>query len=294
MKTDKITELVDRLLVHVKGFVLAAFFMIAVLAIISGYRYYEYRQEDPNFCVSCHPMKQALKEWQQGKHRDVLCQQCHQLSMLEQNQLLVAFVLKGNQKGFSQTHGREKPWKECRKCHMENIAQGSLSLRKSYGHAKHVFMQGIDCKVCHTGSLHNFGPDERACKRCHKDKEVHGTGMEAFSCLKCHSYSEKATSMIPKDRCIECHKHISVKGPMSGLLCNQCHKPHGKIMPTSAICTAECHSNEASVGQHGFHLKKGLNCIDCHKAHSWVVGRDRAKTLCSRCHARKDPELFLL
>jgi len=294
MRQKKITEWIDAVLVHVKGFILAAFFFIAVLAVISGYRYYEYRQEDPNFCVSCHSMKEAFTEWQRGKHRDVLCQQCHQLSMFEQNQLLVAFVLRGNQKGFAQTHGREKPWKECRKCHMENISQGSVSLRKSYGHAKHVFMQNIECKTCHSGALHNFRPNESACMGCHKDKNVHGVGMEAFSCLECHSYSEKAPSMIPKDRCLKCHADVPAKGAMSGLLCLQCHKPHGKIIPTSAICTAECHSNEASVGQHGFHLKKGLSCIDCHKAHSWRVGRDRAAKLCSRCHPAKNPELFIL
>ncbi|MBI5632515.1 MAG: NapC/NirT family cytochrome c [Nitrospirae bacterium] len=285
----KIAGLVD----HIKGFVLAAFLIISILAIVLAYRYYEYRQEDPNFCVSCHLMKEAYKEWQKGKHRDIVCQQCHHVSMLEQNRLLVAFVMKQNEQAFSQSHGREKPWRECKKCHMDNVAQGSLSLQKSYGHAKHVFMQGIECKVCHKGNLHNFTPNESACSGCHKDKGVHGIGMEAFSCLKCHSYSEKTASMIPKDRCIKCHPSVSVKGPMSGILCHQCHKPHGTIMPALALCTTECHSNEATVGQHGLHMKKGLNCLDCHKAHTWVVGENRAQTLCSRCHPYKNPRLFI-
>lgn len=292
---DRFTELLDRILVHVKGFVLAAFFMIAVLAAVGGYRYYEYTRKDPTFCVSCHQMKETFTEWQQGKHRDVLCQQCHKLNIFEQNQLLVAFVVKGDKKDYAQKHGREKPWKECRKCHMENISQGSLSMRNSYGHAKHVFMQSIDCKICHKGISHNFRPNEKACLGCHKDKQVHGAKMEAFSCLKCHSYSEKTPSMIPKDRCIKCHTHLSAaKGPMSGLLCHQCHKPHGKIIPDPAACTAECHVNESSIGQHGFHMNKGLNCLDCHKAHSWTVGRERASKICVRCHQYKNPQLFIL
>lgn len=277
---------------HMKGFILAAIVIVAVLGVIVGYRYYRYTQDDPQYCASCHQMREAFLEWQKGRHRDIVCQECHHLSMIEQNQLLVAFVLKGNQP-FSQTHGREKPWKACKECHMDEISQGAIILSRSYGHARHVFMQKINCKVCHKGTVHDFHPNEDACQKCHQDKDVHGVGMEAFSCLNCHSFSEKTPSMIPKDRCIKCHKHIPQKGAMSGLLCHQCHKPHGKIKSTSATCVNSCHRNEASVGQHGFHIKKGLDCLDCHEPHSWVIGYEKAKTLCSRCHSYKEPSLFI-
>ncbi|PIX87628.1 MAG: hypothetical protein COZ31_09430, partial [Nitrospirae bacterium CG_4_10_14_3_um_filter_44_29] len=77
---------------------------------------------------------EAFTEWQKGKHRDIVCQICHHLSILEQNQLLVTYVVKGGSKNFSQTHGREKPWQECRKCHVSEVSQGSVTLKKSYGH----------------------------------------------------------------------------------------------------------------------------------------------------------------
>jgi nitrate/TMAO reductase-like tetraheme cytochrome c subunit len=288
----KIDELIGKVLEHIKGFVLAAFVTVAVLSALVGYRYYRYTQDDPQFCVSCHLMKDAYSEWQKGKHRDVVCQQCHQLSILEKNRLLVAYVVKGNQP-LAQTHGREKPWKACRGCHMENMSQGSVTTNKSYGHARHVFMQGVQCKGCHKGALHNFHPNEKACQSCHKDKGVHGIGMEAFSCLKCHSFTEKTPSMIPKDRCIKCHTKIAARGPMSGLLCQQCHKPHGKIHPTAATCLGECHRNETSVGKHGLHLRQGIDCMYCHKPHSWVVGRNSTITLCGKCHRPKNPQLFI-
>ena len=289
----KIANFLVKLIEETKGFILVAIVAIALLGSIVGYRYYRYTQDEPEFCTSCHMMKEAFLEWRKGKHRDVICQTCHQLNMLEQNQLLVAYVIKGNGEKFSQTHGRAKPWINCKKCHMDEVSQGSVTLRNSYGHARHVFMQKIDCKTCHKNTLHNFRPNEAACQDCHKDKGVHGIGMEAFSCLKCHSYSEKTPSMIPKDRCIKCHSNIDSKSPMSGLLCHQCHKPHGKIIPTSITCTGECHKNEMVVGQHGFHMKKGLNCLDCHKPHTWIVGRDKARTLCSKCHPYKDPRRFI-
>ena len=292
-KGKKIIDSIVKCVEEVKGFILVAVVIVAVLGGIVGHRYYRYTQDEPQYCASCHLMKEAFVEWQKGKHRDIICQTCHQLSMLEQNQLLVAYVVKGDNKEFSQTHGREKPWRACKNCHIDKISQGSLTLKKSYGHARHVFMQEIDCKTCHKSTLHNFQPNENACQKCHKDKGVHGIGMEAFSCLKCHSFSEKTPAMIPKDRCTKCHTGISMKGPMSELLCHQCHKPHGRINPGSDTCISECHRNEAAVGQHGFHMKKGLTCLECHKAHSWIVGQARAASLCSRCHAYKDPKLFI-
>lgn len=289
----KLTKLLDKVIEHLKGFVLALIVIVAILGVVVGYKYYRHTQEDPEFCMSCHIMKEAFTEWYKGKHRSIICQKCHQLSILEQNQLLVAYVMKGNKRRFSQTHGREKPWNACKGCHMNEAIQGSLTMEKAYGHARHVFIQRIICKTCHKGALHNFYPNEDACQKCHKDKGVHGLGMEAFSCLKCHSYSEKTPSMVPKDRCVKCHTNIPRTSPMAGLLCHQCHKPHGEIIPRSSTCVSECHQNETAVGQHGFHMKKGLNCLDCHKAHIWVVGKERANTLCSRCHPYKEPKRFI-
>ncbi len=287
-----ISDLVIEVIEHFKGLLLAGIVIIGILGVIVGYRYYRYTQDEPQFCASCHLMKEAFTEWQKSKHRDIVCQKCHQLTMLEKNQLLTAYVLKGH-KTFSQTHGREKPWKACRKCHIEDVSQGSITFKKSYGHALHVFMQGIECKICHKGTVHDFHPHNEACQNCHKDKGVHGIGMEAFSCLKCHSFSEKAPTMVPKDRCIKCHLNIPQKGPMSNLLCHQCHKPHQLIRPDSSLCIKECHKNEIQVGQHNLHIKKGLDCLYCHKPHTWVVGKELAKKICIRCHPYKDPLSFI-
>lgn len=291
MRRVRLRSILDRLLDHLKGFVLALIATVSVLGIIVGYKYYRHTQEDPEFCLSCHMMQEAFNEWQRGKHRDVVCQKCHRLNILEQNQLLVAFVA-NKPVPLSRPHGREKPWAECRKCHSGDITQGSRNLRQSYGHAKHVFMLGAECKACHASGLHNFQPDENACGTCHMDKGVHGVGMEAFSCLKCHTFGEKTPTMVSKDKCVRCH-HLPMKGPMAEFPCHQCHKPHGKIKLTSEDCLGRCHSNEGKVGQHARHMKKGMACLDCHRAHNWVVGQREARGLCGRCHPPKDPKTFV-
>ena len=182
-------KLTANLFEHLRGIVLVFVLITAVLSVAVGYRYYRYTQDEPQFCASCHLMKEAFAEWQKGRHRDVVCQRCHHLSVLEQNKLLMAFVVKGKEP-LSQTHGREKPWKECKGCHMNEISQGSITPSKSYGHARHVFIQRIQCKKCHEVSLHNFRPDEKACGKCHEIKKDHGhvAGIETSSCLKCHPY----------------------------------------------------------------------------------------------------------
>jgi hypothetical protein len=267
--------------------------LIAITGAFVGYRNYKHTKEDPEFCTSCHMMQEAFRTWQMGKHRDFTCQKCHAMSLLEQNQMLVAYVLQGT-KSPSQKHGRISPWDACRQCHLSEVAQGSVTLSSSYGHAKHVFMQKINCSRCHTGKLHAFTPNEQACSGCHKDKIIHGMGMEGLSCLKCHSYSEKAPKMISTDRCIKCHRDLPSKGTMSSLKCFDCHHPHGKIKPSSQDCLKTCHGNEARVGQHNLHLTKAnLNCLDCHKAHVWTIGKNEAKTLCNRCHKLKDPATFI-
>lgn len=267
--------------------------LLTVIGGVAGFKYYKHTQEDPEFCVSCHLMQEAFKTWQMSKHRDFQCQICHSMNLLEQNRLLVSFVVKGT-KSIKQKHGRVKPWDKCRGCHFSIAAQGSLTQSKSYGHAKHVFMQNINCSKCHTEEFHSFKPNERACAECHKDRMIHGLGMEGLTCLNCHSYMEKEPKMISNDRCLRCHRSMPLKGIMAALNCFDCHKPHGQIKLASNDCFKNCHGDEARVGQHNLHMTKAkMDCLDCHKAHKWSVGKTEAVKLCTSCHKLKDPAKFI-
>lgn len=267
--------------------------LLSIIGGIVGYQYYRHTREDPEFCVSCHLMQEAFRTWQMSKHRDFQCQTCHVMDLIEQNRLLVSFVIKGP-KSIKQEHGRVKPWNTCRGCHGSDVAQGSITLSKSYGHARHVFMLNINCSECHMGTLHTFTPNEQACAKCHNDKMIHGMGMEGLTCLKCHTYGEKAPKMISNERCLSCHRNIPEKGVMSKLQCFDCHHPHGKIKPSGADCLKNCHGNEAKVGQHELHMTRTkLTCLDCHKAHTWTVKKSESKNLCNRCHQLKDPATFI-
>jgi nitrate/TMAO reductase-like tetraheme cytochrome c subunit len=287
-------RLIEDFFEHNKTAIILLLLAVSVSGAILGSRYYRQTQDDPQFCATCHLMKEAFDSWERSRHRDIKCQICHRMTILEQNRLLVSFVVKGKTGPEKQAHGKLAPWKSCRDCHFAEAEQGSVSMRKSYGHAKHVFMENIGCENCHTGELHNFEPQEKACSRCHSDKLVHGLGMEGLSCLKCHTYGEKTPKMVSTKRCEECHKNVRPTGPMAHFACFDCHKPHGKIKLSSGDCLGECHGNESKVGQHGLHMRKTrLECLDCHKAHKWVIGMAEARGLCNRCHPFKDPKTFI-
>jgi hypothetical protein len=242
------------------------------------------------YCELCHLMKEPIKSWQKSAHKDTVCQTCHAMNLLAQNSLLLRYVVSGGKSRNAEKHGRLTPWDSCETCHLAEAKQGSVTLRKSYGHARHVFMEQIECKKCHTADAHNFYPDEKNCLRCHKNKGVHGVGMEGFACLSCHAYGD--TSAMPtKEKCLSCHKEIPSKVPMTKVECRNCHKPHTSILPTSMDCLGNCHTNQEEIGRHDKHAH--ISCLECHKAHEWKVDKEEAISLCSKCHEYRDPFAFI-
>ncbi len=273
---------------NIKGLIIA---VVVFALFIYGYRYFRYTQDDPDFCASCHVIREPFLDVQQSKHRDAICQDCHEIGIVEQNQRLGTYIVTGKNP-VSLAHGRITPWQKCRSCHEESLSQGSVTPTKSFGHARHVLDKKIECKVCHSSAKHRFAPDEAACVKCHADKEVHGLSADNFSCLKCHRFSQREIVMTPRDKCTGCHHGIPSKGAMSSMSCHYCHKPHKKEKPVSATCTSECHRSQVSVGSHGLHNKKGIDCMVCHKPHTWTV-KENAQTLCRKCHEYRDPRSFV-
>lgn len=290
----KIVRFIEEFLAGHKTAILLLLLLISVTGLVLGARFYREINEDPQFCAKCHMMQESFQSWETSSHRDIICQRCHHMSLLEQNRLLLTYVSTGYTKPQEQIHGIVAPWNECSGCHGAEAQQGSVSVRKSHGHARHVYMEEITCDACHSSELHNFSPDQGACKKCHEDRLVHGMGMEGLACLSCHVYGEDTPEPVSDDKCYACHAGVKLEGPMSGLHCFECHKPHGELSLDSQGCLGNCHGGESRVGQHGVHIERaGLQCLDCHKAHKWEVGLSEARGLCDRCHRLKDPRTFI-
>lgn len=278
---------------NVKSGIIALVLILCALGAITGYRYFQYINEEPDFCAMCHVTAEGYRSWEMSKHYAIICQKCHSLSIVEGNKLLLAYYVKGD-KDVKQSHGRIAPWESCLQCHSREAAQGSVTFRISFGHARHVFMHDIGCKNCHGPDMHRFEVESSYCQKCHVDKLVHGMGTAGLYCLNCHGFAESGHKMTSTERCFTCHGYIPRTGVMSKVECHECHHPHNTLTIESKDCLGACHSSEARVGQHGVHLTKaGLDCLDCHRPHFWAVRKANSKGLCDRCHELKDPRTFI-
>jgi cytochrome c nitrite reductase small subunit len=306
--------------------------IIAVLALfiaIGGgmvaFKFYDFTQNNPKFCVACHLMQPAYDAWAESEHKGINCHDCHHLTIAEQNQLLVNFVLHRPDK-VPPRHGKViVGWKMCVQCHWERDERypSAPLINDSAMHAKHTFTEQIECAKCHGYIVHKFTPEERFCVRCHEGKVVHGTGMENIACLNCHT--DRTPTLIPgRGKCLYCHGDESVRkwvnsgetidvkhykpaeetvkraikivveenSPMK-FSCYLCHKPHEQVRPDWGNCT-NCHRNILKVGKHDLHINMmGMGCNQCHKPHTWTVTKTQAKKTCTQCHGYKSPEQFL-
>jgi hypothetical protein len=310
-----------------KGKIIIAVLLL-VLLVGAGYgsfRFYDFTQNNPKFCVSCHLMKNAFEAWGKSVHKQINCHECHHLSIPEMNKLLINFVLK-RPTAVPPRHGRIiVPWQFCIKCHWERDPRypNAPMINKSTLHARHVFMEQTECSKCHGYKVHEFVPDPKFCVRCHQGKVVHGIGMNELACLNCHT--DRTTNLIPgRKKCLFCHggedvrkeliadgsidvkyfrpsketinRAIKIDVPKDAPMqfyCYTCHKPHVKARPDWSVCLG-CHTNITEVGKHNIHIKVvGMQCKECHKPHSWRVTKESAKKACTKCHEYREPKRFI-
>jgi len=303
--------------------------LVLIIAIGGGvvaFKFYDFTQNNPKFCVSCHLMKPAFEAWQKSEHQKINCHDCHHLSIPEQNRLLISFVLH-RPTAVPERHGKIiVPWKYCIRCHWEKDERypNAQKINRSNLHAKHVFIEQIECSKCHGYIVHKFTPEERFCVKCHQGKIVHGAGMEELACLNCHT--DRTKDLRPeRKKCLFCHgtdrdrkelladKTIDVRyftpgqkviekatkinvpadAPMQ-FYCYTCHKPHTKVRPDWGDCLTRCHSDQLYVGRHELHVKTmGMKCVECHRPHVWRVSEAQAKKDCAKCHEYRDPKKFI-
>jgi predicted CXXCH cytochrome family protein len=313
--------------IPLKGKIIIAVLFLALMVGggVVAFKFYDFTQNNPKFCISCHLMKPAYDKWEESEHSGINCHECHHLSIPEQNRLLINFILH-RPKTVPPRHGKViVPWKYCVKCHWETDERYPNAKKINYSplHAKHYFMEQIECSKCHGYVVHEFTPDAKFCIKCHQGKEVHGEGMKGLACLNCHT--DRRVDLKPgRKKCLFCHGDASVRkelladetldvthyqpskeiinkavkinvpknAPMQ-FYCYECHKPHEKVRPDYGTCRS-CHKQIVNVGKHTMHVQTmGLECNTCHKPHSWRVTKEQAKQICTQCHEYKEPLEFI-
>lgn len=259
---------------------------IAVILVISisvgGFyfaRFYNYMQDDPDFCMSCHLMEESWDRWATSEHKDVGCHDCHEQSIFASAMLLFDFVFGDYQD--VESHALI-PDDVCERCH-ESDDPNWRQVAATAGHQQHAEVEGIACTKCHSLTVHRFAAPGPICNVCHEDKHTEVSGMAQMHCTACHHYlaEEEVLSPVRRD-CLDCHQALVPDGvtwpadaPMQ-YPCGDCHKPHQQANPL-VDCLA-CHTVEL-MHLEGAH--SATPCLTCHQAHEWQVTQREA---CLTCH----------
>ena len=248
--------------------------LLAASTLLGGYRLYDYVENNPGFCGSCHIMETAWKTWNEGPHKGVNCHVCHRQGIEDRARIVWQWATSNNEKVGPHTKlAREV----CQSCHLNEKVKWP-QIAKTAGHEVHVMRADLQCLSCHLPSLHATKPKAEDCASCHNRARHNIGGMAAFHCTACHQFLvPKEAGLEPKrEICLNCHKSMQLKGetfPVRGPMqfeCATCHKPHTQPILKFNDCLA-CHPKVAEDKMH-FEMKALTRCVTCHRPHSWKIG----------------------
>lgn len=256
--------------------------MLALLVIaVPSIFIYDYTQNNPKFCTSCHLMNEAYDTWEVSAMHDLECHKCHEASMAESMQHVID-VLTKNPEEVTKPVSIENDM--CETCHASNDPQW-LQVVNTAGHEVHLNGANAhaECIECHGMELHIFRPPEEPCLECHDVEGVHAETSFISECLTCHDFLVEGDDLTPdNDNCVECHSdagEVTVSMPEGTHIdttCTNCHNPHGDAIAEDC---SECHSVDEGLHDVAAHS----NCVSCHVPHEVADIRDT----CESCHLDK-------
>jgi nitrate/TMAO reductase-like tetraheme cytochrome c subunit len=258
----------------------------------ASYRIYDYTQNDPEFCRSCHTMEKAWTRWQESEHSNIGCHSCHHVSPVAGAQLIINYLLERPDQNTSHAKVEDSA---CETCHYSGDPTW-VQVAQTAGHKVHADEQNIACQTCHGLRLHEFRPATEICVACHAD-HVQGEsmaikveGMKDMHCIECHPFLREDSPLRPtRETCLDCHQKTQTQdgvtfpdnAPMEWD-CRECHKPHQKDMPV--VDCLSCHTNARQAGLHSGATHSQTACKECHKPHEWKV---QTRDQCLVCHTDK-------
>ncbi|OGD46590.1 hypothetical protein A3K69_02895 [Candidatus Bathyarchaeota archaeon RBG_16_57_9] len=242
---------------------------------------YDYTQNNPRFCTTCHLMNPAYETWEVSAMHDLTCHSCHETDMVESLGHVVEVLTKNPDEVTKETNIDNSL---CETCHASNDSQW-LQVAGTAGHEVHIF-DGVDladCIDCHGQRLHVFEPPEDTCIQCHDVETTQVEVLMGTHCVSCHDFTATDHELIPIDQtCLQCHEEQDSMGASfpadahTDTACKNCHYPHEEDpFPDCASCHTEV-SGLHTVDSH-------TDCTSCHIPHSEETLREN----CVSCHVDK-------
>ncbi|MEE9258932.1 MAG: cytochrome c3 family protein [Nitrospinaceae bacterium] len=260
---------------------------------------YDYTENDPEFCLNCHLMREAHHSWETSVHKSVNCHTCHYATLYEKNMMFVKTIFERPTEISERPHDQIiVPSTMCVTCHLAGDDK-IIKVSRSKGHSLHWFKENIECTSCHAVELHQFAPEQKFCMNCHAQAKNMLPKMKDMACTSCHNF--RTGRLVPgNEKCLQCHAEKSpLAQPASAsrahqpFKCNNCHQVHHPKKTAKTSCT-ECHQGAMRRGKHPVHLKAlGNECLTCHTPHQWRISKKSASKLCSQCHKKYSLSTFL-
>lgn len=251
-----------------------------LIVVVPSIFIYDYTQNNPKFCTSCHLMNEAFDTWETSVHGDTNCHSCHEADMIANIRNVIDVLTKNPSEV---TKHAEIENELCEKCHTSTDPQW-LQIQNTAGHQVHVYgeKEEVYCIECHGMELHDFVPGKEACLDCHSPDNLHRTDTMIIECVACHDFLAEENKLTPvREECLSCHsnKEITLSIPLDTHLettCTKCHDPHA--LEVAEDCST-CHDTNE-----GLHIiSSHMDCITCHVPHMEISVRDN----CETCHVDK-------
>ena len=260
----------------------------------------------PQFCNTCHIMEPYYASWQNSKHANVACIECHyEPGSLE--------TLEGKFKALSQlakyvtrTQGT-KPWAEvsdqsCMRsgCHSVRMLEGPVAFGNiSFDHRHHLLEsrrgRRLRCTSCHSQIVQgeHVSVTSSVCITCHFMPDHTGKIPEKSSdCLTCHGPPTQPVE-------VEGRPFVHADYVERGVNCRECHNP--VVEGDGTVRKERCHSCHAEAGHiermgeqaflHEKHVTEHkVECFECHdEIHHGLLPLAKPETGkaegCNVCHA---------
>ena len=284
--------------------VLAAWlFLMVVMA--GGAAWYTSR---PVFCSSCHIMEPYYKSWQESKHKDVTCIECHFPpgigGEVRGKVLGLVQLLKYVTASAGPRPSAEIPDASCLRsgCHETPPACGPESTFASSPRARSPFHIPFD----HTPHLQEGRRGKTLrCTSCHS-QIVQGTHMTVTTttCFLCHFKDQPFNEKL--SRCTHCHQipkqEFDLGGGVNfthdllafknGVDCKSCHadliRGNGDVPRERCL---SCHNRESDlkrIGDHEFMHHKHVtehkvDCTQCHTPILHALDPDKLEHAAGNC-----------
>ncbi len=273
-------------------------FLVLVITVTGFAGWYTSR---PRFCASCHIMEPYYVSWQDSKHKDVSCIECHFApgfgGKVRGKLLGLVQLAKYVTASEGPRPAAEIPDESCLRsgCHERRLLSGRVEFQGvPFDHTPHLgeLRRGkkLRCTSCHSQIVQgkHMTVTASTCFLCHFKEGLFNEGLGA--CNRCHQIPDKQfdlgggimfTHNLAYDRgvdCENCHGDlVRGKGEVPRERCMVCHN---RVEDLKRIDDHEfMHRNHVTDHK--------IDCLECHLAIQHSLDRDKivhAGSDCTSCH----------